>query len=743
MTEARVGTAGRLAARPDWSTAAWGGLALLAGLVLPWSREGRELWALQRETLGIAVISARPAVAVAVALAAAAAVVGALPWQQARRGPVILGVGLAGALAAVLAIVGSGQPLGTGAIAVLLVHTAIVGAGLSGTGLVRADPFTCTAILWTALFVTVFILMPLAAMLQATVVVKGRITADAFVQTVRSPGYLLIDRATTPFSETALALRAGLAAGGVAAALAAWRSRSARATGIWGLGAAGAGFLLALLYLGFGAVRNSILLAVIVGAASTALGFLFALLAERSRLSARRLLGPLSILPIITPPFVLGLAMIYMFGQRGFITYRLLGLSTNVFFGPLGVAVAQVLAFTPIAYLVLRGAVRALNVAVEEAAETLGASRGQVFRMVIWPLVRPGIANAFLLGAIESLADFGNPLLLGGGQRYLATEIFYAIVGRFNLNEAAVYGVTLLTMTLTIFLVQRRWIGERGYVTITGRPAAAAARPLPASLDYGGTAIIVVWIVLTLALYGSVFVGSVTKLWGFDYTPTLEHLRALSPQGWEVFWTSARLSAVAAVPSTLLGFLIAYLVTRVEFPGRSALEFAAMLSFAVPGTVMGIGYILIFNTGALLLTGTELIIVLAFVFRNMPVGIRAGVAAIHQLDRSVEEAAHLLGAGTASTLRRIVVPLLRPALLSGLIFAFVNGMTAVSQVIFLISPQHNLATVQILSHVEYGRLGTGAALASLLIIVMAGVVLALYLVTNRMDVGVAGEVAVR
>ncbi|MDR7523263.1 MAG: iron ABC transporter permease [Armatimonadota bacterium] len=475
---------------------------------------------------------------------------------------------------------------------------------------------------------------------------------------------------------------------------------------------------------------------------STALGFLFALLVERSRWSVHRLLGPLSILPIITPPFVLGLAMIYMFGQRGFITHRLLGISTNVFFGPVGVATAQVLAFAPIAYLVLRGAVRAMDVAVEEAAETLGASREQIFKMVVWPLARPAIANAFLLVAIESLADFGNPLIVGGGQRYLATEIFYAIVGRFNLNEAAVYGVTLLAMTLTIFLIQRYWIGERGYVTVTGRPSAGAARPLPIVLDYGGTVAIVAWIFLTLLLYGSVFIGSVTKLWGFDYTPTLEHLRALSPQGWQVFWTSTRLAAVAAVPSALLGFLIGYLVTRVDFPGRSVLEFASMLSFAVPGTVMGIGYVLVFNQGVLLLTGTELIIILAFVFRNMPVAIRAGIAAIHQLDRSVEEAATLLGADTATTLRRVVGPLLRPALLSGLIFAFVNAMTAVSQVIFLVSPQHNLATVQILSHAEYGRLGPAAALASLLIVCMAAVVLAVYLATNRLGVGPGGEVAI-
>jgi len=236
-----------------------------------------------------------------------------------------------------------------------------------------------------------------------------------------------------------------------------------------------------------------------------------------------------------------------------------------------------------------------------------------------------------------------------------------------------------------------------------------------------------------------VFVGSVTKLWGFDYTFTLEHIRNLSPTGWKVFWTSTKLSAYAAIPSMLLGFLIGYLVTRMEFPGRGGLEFSSMLSFAVPGTVMGIGYILAFNQGALLLTGTSAILILAFVFRNMPVAIRSGVAAIHQIDRSLEEASTMLRANSAVTLRRIVMPLVRSALLSGLVFAFVRAMTAVSQVIFLITPQHSLATTQILTYIEYGSQGRGAALASLLTVFMILVIMALYAVNRWLGVRTARE----
>jgi iron(III) transport system permease protein len=719
---------------------AWGALTFLGALALPWARPGRELTVFVPEATGAALARTSPLLGAVLLLAALVALVGLAPWPLAARGRAAVVLGALGALLAAVRLVAAGQPFSWGAVAALLGFLAALGTGLALAGLLRTDPFIAGSILWVALFVALFILYPLWMVLEASVVVRGRVTLDVVRETLRSPAFFLLNNPATPRNETAVALQAGALAGGAALVLTALRRRWRRLA-VWPPLAAAAGAVLAALYLGFGALRNSVLLAVVVGVVATALGFLFALLGERSRLRTRALLGPFSILPIITPPFVLGLAMIYMFGRRGFVTYQVLGISTNVFFGPLGVAVAQILAYAPIAYLVLQGVVQSLDAALEEAAETLGASRWHVLRTVIWPLARPGVANAFLLVAIESLADFGNPIILGGGKPFLATEVFFAIIGRFNPNEAAVYGVVLLAMTLSIFLVQRTWLGRRSYVTVTGRPSGARPRPLPPALDYAVSVFFVGWMALIVGLYGSVFVGSVTKLWGFDYTFTLEHLRNLSPTGWKVFWTSTKLSAYAALPSTLLGFLIAYLVTRIEFPGRGALEFSAMLSFAVPGTVMGIGYILAFNQGALLLTGTSAILILAFIFRNMPVAIRAGVAAIHQIDRSLEEASTLLRATAPTTLRRIVMPLVRPALLSGLVFAFVRALTAVSQVIFLITPQHSLATTQILTYIEYGSQGRGAALASLLTVFMIVVIAALYAVNRRLGAATRKEVA--
>ncbi len=722
---------------PNVTLLGWGGATFLGALMLPWVREGRDLYTFLPAATGLALLPRSGLIAAMAAVALAAAAVGLAPRPDAVRGRAAAFLGAAGAALAIIQLLSAGRPFGGAALVAILGFLAVLGTGLALSGALRADAFVAVSILWVSAFVIVFILYPLYTVLQASVLVKGRPTFDVAAETLRSPAFFLASNPSGPHQEPAIAAAAGIGAAVVTAgALLALGRRRPLA---WGAGAGLAAWALTALYLGFGALRNSVILAIVVGMLSTGLGFVFALLGERSRLPTRRLLGPFAVLPIITPPFVLGLAMIYMFGRRGFITHQVLGLSTSAFSGPVGVAVAQILAFAPIAYLVLQGLVQAMDVALEEAAETLGASRWHVLRTVIWPLVRPGVANAFLLVAIESLADFGNPIIVGGGAPFLATEVFFAIIGRFNPSEAAVYGVVLLAMTLAIFLVQRYWIGRRSYVTVTGRPAGGETRPLPPALDYAASGVFLVWVGLIVLLYGSVFVGSLTRLWGFDYTFTLQNLKDLSPQGWTVFWTSTRLSLYAALPSTLLGFLIGYLVTRVEFPGRSALEFSSMLSFAVPGTVMGVGYILAFNQGALLLTGTEVIIILAFVFRNMPVAIRAGIAAIHQIDRSLEEASTMLRANSAMTLRRIVMPLVRSAILSGLVFAFVRAMTAVSQVIFLISPAHNLATTQILSYVEYGNHGRGAALAAVLTVFMVLIIAAFYALSRRLDPRAARE----
>lgn len=497
---------------------------------------------------------------------------------------------------------------------------------------------------------------------------------------------------------------------------------------IWGLGCLGGGR-------GCGAAWNSLALAISVGAGTTVLGLVFALVATRSGLKNTRALRALTVLPIITPPFVIGLAIILLFGLSGSVTQfvaETLDLRpTRWIYGMPGILLAQLLSFTPIAFLVLIGVVEGVSPSMEEAAQTLRASRWHTFRTVSLPLMRPGLANAFLLGFIESMADFGNPLVLGGNFDVLSTEIFFAIVGAQNdQGRAAVLAIILLTFTLSAFWAQRRWLGNRLYVTRTGKGDGGLHVMMPKRVLVPCIALAAVWGFFTLVVYGMIVYGSFVELWGLDHTLTFRHYVeafgvTLSDAGlrfrgaaWDSFRTTLSISAIAAPLTAVLGLLTAWLLVRQRFAGKEAFEFGTMLSFAIPGTVIGVSYILAFNVPPLELTGTGAILVISFIFRNMPVGVRAGVASMSQLDRSLDEASLTLGASSFRTFTRVILPLMRPAILAALVFSFVRAMTAISAVIFLVSAEHNMATSYIIGRVENNDYGIAIAYSTALIAVM-------------------------
>ena len=706
--------------------------ALIAGasfLALPFARQGRSFWPLEPAYypweigsvgLWLVLIAAVGSVAVSVA-----------PLPTARRGDLLTLLAAIGFASGTLWLIVTRTPFGFGALLSLSALLVVAGYGLSGSGRIQSDAFVASSVLFVSLFIVLFIIFPLGTVLASAFVVDGSFTFAKIRETVSSPRFLFIENPFTPWSETRriLMVAAGLGVLTLAAS-AILRSgpwRIVRNTLLGGV----AGLLLGGMVYARGALATSVFLAVIVSVIVTALGLSFALLGQRTRWPLiRRSLGSLSVLPIITPPFLLAFAMIFLFGRQGMITHDIFGLRSNALFGVVGVAGAQILAFTPVAYLVLQGAVSSLDPALEEASQILGADRWTLFRTVTWPLLRPALANALLLTMIESFADFGNPLILGGDRFYLATEVFSAFAARFDPNEAAVLGLVLLGIVLLIFLAQRWWLGSGSFVTVTGKPSSGQLARLPVALEVILSGLFFLWTAIVLLLYGSILYGSFVRLWGIDATLTLRHYQDFLVVGWPVFLYTVRTAAVSAVPAAILGFLIAYLVVRQRFWGRRFVEFGSMLSFAIPGTVMGVAYILAFNTGPWLLTSTATIIAIAFVFRNMPVAIRGGVAGLAQVDESLEEASTTLRASSSVTLRRILVPLLIFPLIAGLIFAFVRGMTAVSQVIFLVSPGNMLATVLLLGWVEQGNLGRAAAMGSVLIVSMLVVILLLMLLTR-------------
>lgn len=755
----------------------WPLLGLLAFVFLPWNRPSRAFLAggdTGFQMLGGNPILWLPLLALVVSLGLS------FLGRKVRGWPMLAAGGL-GFLVAAGFIVTKNLPADLGAVISTLSLLTVLGMALSDTGIIKADRFIASSTLWVALFLILFVMFPLFKVLRNAFGETG-FSLEAFRTVFSSPAFFVLENETTSRSETQLTLMLtvlGTAAGFAWSAFKRLPVASIIRNTLFA--ALGTG-LLASMVLGFGALRNSILLSISVAFVSTLLAFAFALLGTRSRtpfgpylalplavggfalmtlltstpgmagvalplkilgalaglafawwltkrrVTAEKLLGVFSLLPIITPPFVIGFALIFLLGRQGVITKGIFGLDTDALLGPLGVGIAQTLAFTPVAYLTLVGVVKNLNGTLEEAAITLGADRAHVLRTVIWPLVRPGLANAFLLTVIESLADFGNPFVMGGS--FLATEVYFAV--EFNPNEASVYGTVLLALSITAFLAQQAWLGRTSFTTVTGKPTQGVVTPLPPLLEKGLLLLFMIWILFVGAVYGSMIFGALVKLWGFNHTFTTEHILNLQVGSMGVFLNTLKIAAISTIPVLILSVVIAFLITRQKFFGRGFIELGSLLSFAVPGTVIGIGYILALNSGFAYMTSTMLILIVAFVFRNMPVGIRSAVANLRQIDPALEEASTTLRASSVTTLWRVVMPLIRPALISAVVFAFVRAMTAISQIIFLISPDHKVVTSEILSMVERGQLGDAAALSALLVFTLAAVIALMNLVVNRM-----------
>ena len=503
---------------------------------------------------------------------------------------------------------------------------------------------------------------------------------------------------------------------------------------------------------GCGVAWNSLVLGIIVGLLTTLLGLAFALVLTRTGVRFRAAFKALSLLPIITPPFVIGLSIILLLGQAGSVTQFVaaqLGLEPSRWvYGFTGILIAQVLSFTPIAFLVLIGVVEAISPSLEEAAQTLRAGAWETFRSVTWPLMRPGLANAFLLGFIESMADFGNPLVLGGNFNVLSTEIFFAVVGAQNdQSNAAVLAIVLLVFTIGAFYLQQRWLGRRSYTSVSGKGDGGMHPPLPRRIAIPITLITAVWGLFTVVVYLTIVYGSFVKLWGRDHTLTIEHYLTgfalaygefgLRWQGsaWSSFWTTLQVATISAPLTAVIGLITAWLLTRQNFHGKRLFEFGTMLSFAIPGTVIGVSYIIAFNVPPIELTGTATILVICFVFRNMPVGVRSGIASLSQIDKSLDEAALSLGASSLTTFRRITLPLVRPAILSALVYSFVRSMTAISAVVFLVSAKYNMATNYIIGRVENNEYGIAIAYSTVLIFVMLAAIGLFQLMVGRRRMG--------
>ncbi|MBI2771462.1 MAG: iron ABC transporter permease [Burkholderiales bacterium] len=683
---------------PNRAAQAWLALGVAGLLLLPWFAAPDVAWAqlLQRlladtvagNALFQAFAGGKPwLLAAPLGLAIAGAGLSRPPGRAQTR-LLLAGGGVAVAGLALAGFAFHGQPgMGAGAALTLVAGLMLLAIGLARNGAFRGDLFVAGSVVGCGTLLLLFIAWPMSrAMWSAFTGEDGGVSLPALWQRIGNER-------------------------------------------IWGIDCLAGGAHC-------GAAWNTLVLALLTAAGTTVLGTMLALLSERDHPRLRRPLRVLALLPIITPPFVVGLGLILLFGRAGVANQLLAGVfgvePTRWFYGMFGVLIAQLFAFTPIAFMIMRGVVQGVAPSLEEASQMLRADRTRTFWWVTLPLLKPGLANAFLVGFIESIADFGNPIVVGGQFSVLSTEIFFAIVGaQFDQGRAAALAWVLLFFALSVFALQRGVLGKRSYTTVSGKGDAGIPMSLPPLISRGVRWVALPWVGFTLVVYLFAFAGGFVQLWGRDYTPTFKHFHTAFALEWGQFglvwagtaWTSlfttVKLAGIAAPITAVTGLLIAWLLARTKFRGQGAFEFVALLAFAIPGTVLGVSYVLAFNVPPLELTGTAYVIVLCFVFRNLPVGVRAGTAAFKQLDPSLDEASLMLRASTARTLRHVVLPLLKPAFVAALVYSFVRAMTTVSGVIFLVTAENELATTYIIGRVGQGDYGVALAYCTALMALMS------------------------
>lgn len=500
-------------------------------------------------------------------------------------------------------------------------------------------------------------------------------------------------------------------------------------------------------------VVNTFVLGIVVGVLGTLLGFVLAYIQVNVAFKGKKWFHLLCLLPVVSPPFAVATAIITLLGRRGIITHGLLGLETSIYGLP-GLALVLVLSFFPVAYMNFKGMLENLDPALDDASANLGASKWQTFWKVTLPMLVPGFAASFLLLFVEAIADLANPLVIGGDFTVLASRAYIAITGEYDVAAGSAYSLVLLMPALLVFVIQQYWVSRRSSVSVTGKPAGQRRLITHPSGRVPLLAFGLLIALFVVGIYVTVILGAFTKILGVNNEFTLGNFAyVLSGIGNESITDTTLLALIATPIAGLLGMVMAWLVVRKVKRGAAWLDFLGMLGLAVPGTVVGIGYAIAFNTplrfelggttyqflpalgGGAAMLGGAMAIVMVYVIRSLPAGQRSGIAALQQIDPSIDEAAASLGAESVTAFRTITLPLIRPAFLSGLMYAFARSMTTLSPIIFITTPQTKIMTKQILAEVDAGRFGNAFAFCTLLLLIVLGVMgLMSVIVHGRSDV---------
>jgi iron(III) transport system permease protein len=464
---------------------------------------------------------------------------------------------------------------------------------------------------------------------------------------------------------------------------------------------------------------------------TTVLAFFFAYGLTRTTIRWKKALYYITMVPLVAPSLLQAMALISLFGTNGLITAGLLKVEWNIY-GATGIIISEVLYCFPHAMVILYTTLSAVDTRLDEAASSLGASGVTTFFKITVPTARYGIFSAAALVFNLTITDFGNPIVIGRGYRVLATEIYLQVIGMQRFDLGTTIAVVLLVPSVIAFLLNY-YFTKKNNALISGQavPTLPRSRPLK-KWSFS----VYCWLVslLMLSVTGVVVAKSFVSVWMYNWAPTLRHFQFRIPGGVGVLWTTVWISVVVGVTGALLTLLAGYVIEKKKPFFAQPLYLLSVIPAAIPGMVMGLGYILIFNTRFLnlddLLYGKALLIVINTVVCNFTLGTLSSISNLKNIDNSMDEAATSLGADIVRNFMKIILPLSRVSFMSNLIYYFMRSMVTISAVIFLISPDVHLAAVSVVNLEKDGKEGSSSAMATL-IILSVGVVLGLFALAFR------------
>lgn len=447
-----------------------------------------------------------------------------------------------------------------------------------------------------------------------------------------------------------------------------------------------------------------------------AFGYAYAL--KRTRAPVKWLWHSVILLPLFAPSLIQALGVQFLLGRNGVVN-RYFGTDFDIY-GFWGILISNVLYGLPHAYLVLTVALSGADARLYDAAKMLGAGGGRQFFSVTLPAARYGILSAVFLGFAINISEFGNPMVLGGDYNVLATEIYNQVAGQANFHLGAVIGVLLLLPVL-VSVVAEKWIARR-QSTISAQ--ATPFRPVrnwrldgPLLIFLGSVAFVIV------AVMGVVIVASFTRLWPYNLSFSLKHYHLDVPGGYGALWVSLKMSLMVAAIGVVVATVGAMVVQKLSTRLRQVLYLLSVVPAAVPGMVLGLGYVLAFNNPAIpvyWLYGSILLLSLCTVYHYHAQAFLIATTGLKQVDKGLHEAAQTLGSGVFHTARHVTLPLISPAMASIGLFYFMHSMVTISALIFLVSPGKTPAAVSVLLLNDAGNWPQAAAFAT---IIMATIIL--------------------